>query len=180
MLSPMQDAAWASISVYCQLLVDSSMKHHGSFHSKTVAIAIVASALLGSCSDPSKSSGSTESSKANSNTSNLPPNAYKVLNRVECSESYSYCSQETINEIWKICLQKGYQLSTDSFARVRSSRDIKELVQETTQISVEMVREIPGKDHNGMLLQSKEIVKETVMQDQKVSGYCIGSEYISD
>jgi len=100
----------------------------------------------------------------------------KVLNRVTCKDSSSYCPQENINLIWKSCLNDGYTTTVPS-VQVTSSRDLKELTNYNYQVTKK--RANMETDSNGIVYESENQVSST-QENYTIQGYCIGSEYIID
>ena len=104
-----------------------------------------------------------------------PSNVTKVLNRVQCI--YSYCDQNTIDTIWQICLENGYQTEMPT-GSIQNSRDMKELVSGTrvrtrTETSTSQQTDING------IVTNVETTPVEKSYTAKYEGYCLGSEYIS-
>lgn len=110
-------------------------------------------------------------------------NVVKVLDRVTCHDDYlktsfwEKCSQEMVDNIWSLCLRNGYSEETPT-ERVKTSREIDELVQETTYKSGIRFVDKEVTDENGIV--STVQVEETYQDPITVKGFCIGSEYILD
>lgn len=98
----------------------------------------------------------------------------KVLNRVSCKESVSYCPQDYINKIWQSCLDDDYTTSPPT-QKVISSRTLREL----TSNNIKVTRTEPkyNTDENGIVSQSEDEATTTQV-NENIEGYCIGSEYI--
>jgi len=126
--------------------------------------------LLISCTNANQSGKNKYGGKETST------NIIKVLNRVTCKDSSTYCPQENINLIWKSCLNDGYTTTVPS-DQVASSRDLKELTNYNYQVTKESPKMIT--DPNGIVYESENQVTST-QENYKIQGYCIGSEYIID
>lgn len=105
-------------------------------------------------------------------------NVVKVLNRVACVQDLlDSCSQDTIDSIWKLCLKNGYTDSMPPKTRVASSRDLRELVSGTVEISYMKQNLTESTDSYGIVTETPSEPTRTTY-NREVSGYCIGSEYI--
>ena len=110
-----------------------------------------------------------------SSCSQNPTRVIKVLNRVQCHEDHKYCSQDTIDKIWNICLRNNYQTIAPE-SNVISARELRELVSETVLITTPTTT---YKDVVGELgIVTKIPVKTQSRSNQTTRGYCLGSEYI--
>lgn len=129
--------------------------------------------LLTGCNSPVASPGSKAKLEIPDNTHS---NVIKVLDRVQCHETYTGCSQASINEIWDVCIQNGF-ITTGPPGNVKSSRDLKELVSETKHISNTRPKFIEKTDANGVVTSVPDGVEE-YSSSYQAQGYCLGSEYI--
>ena len=105
-------------------------------------------------------------------------NVVKVLNRVTCVQDLlDSCSQDTIDSIWRLCLKNGYTESMSPMAKVASSRDLRELVSGTVEISYMKQNLTESTDSYGIVTETPSKPTRTTY-NREASGYCIGSEYI--
>ena len=126
--------------------------------------------LLVSCTNAKQDTQTTQNQVENNNTSIV-----KVLNRVTCKDPNEYCSQGYINQIWRSCVNDGYVTELPN-KQVASSRETKELTRNSSIVNIDTPKEIT--DENGIVYGSeKEAV--TTQREDVVTGYCIGSEYIT-
>lgn len=112
-------------------------------------------------------------------------NISKVLDRVKCHRDYTtllafptgarVCEQERVDKIWNLCLRSGYADVPPS-QRVKSSREMEELVEETTY--QKQTRLVPREVTNNNGVVGIVEVEEHYDKPVTVKGYCIGSEYI--
>lgn len=107
---------------------------------------------------------------------NKPPNVVRVLDGVQCHESYNVCNQEKINEIWSACLQEGFSESTTD-KTVNASYSIKELAIKTLSETRSRPKIIDKVSEEGVVTEVEEGV-EGYSHSREIKGYCIGSEYI--
>jgi len=105
------------------------------------------------------------------------PNIVKVLNRVKCHETNQRnCSQDKVNAIWQLCLDNGYVAGIHS-SKVVSSREITELVSGSVRVVETVVTPVERTDEYGIVVIENQKKTESVIRSP--SGYCIGSEYIT-
>lgn len=106
-------------------------------------------------------------------------NIVKVLNRVICKPgSLDTCSQETIDGIWNLCLKNGYKTKIPD-DKVISSRDLYELVDGSVKVSYLKQNTTDETDANGIVTEAP-ATSTIESYNRKISGYCIGSEYITN
>ena len=133
-----------------------------------IPIALIYSTLLCSCSK-----NTSEVNPGPIATQN-PANVVKVLNRVTCENMI--CTQENINKMWQICLDTGW-IEKSTTSRVISSRSISELVSAPVSYS-EIVNETKDvTDPSGVV--SEVPTQRSISKETTYTGYCIGSEYIT-
>jgi hypothetical protein len=108
----------------------------------------------------------------------LPANLYKVLDRVSCDERYPSCSQKMLDSISEACTSKGYITNLPANAKVRSSRNIEEMVTGVVYVPWTTYEEKEIIDENGVV--SIERTPYNYQKESKQFGYCIGSEYVTE
>lgn len=108
-------------------------------------------------------------------------NVIKVLDRVKCNVSnvpgflIPICTQEDFDQIWQACLNDGFTTKLPS-QQIASSRAIEELTSDRILISTNSPKQLI--DENGVVYESETEV-DTTQKEITVSGFCIGSEYIT-
>lgn len=142
---------------------------------KTILIAV--SLILSSCSSsaPNQSDEETNNTVQRQTTENtIPENVVKVLNRVTCENMA--CTQEDINKMWQVCLSQGWS-DQPTEQKIRSSRDLRELVTGNV-VYTEVVNEnVEKTDPSGIVTIIPS--QRTIERPATITGYCIGSEYIT-
>lgn len=106
----------------------------------------------------------------------MTTNIVKVLDRVQCHESYLYCPQKTANRLWNACLEEGYIEGVPQ-GIVSSSRDIRELVSKSYVVQKQVSDQQERVDENG-IVTNEDAGTRIINQKMKSKGYCIGTEYI--
>ena len=100
----------------------------------------------------------------------------KYLNRVTCVIEGYACNNESIDEIWSVCIDKGFQATLPT-QKIKYSRDLVEMVSEvrSKRFYRPIYKDIT--DENG-IVQTVQAGEEAYKEPYKIEGNCIGSEYI--
>lgn len=100
----------------------------------------------------------------------------KVLNRVACTEDKKWCSQDEKDDLWNLCINRGYEQLAPS-REIVQARTIKEMYSDTIEKEETHSRQIHYTDENGVVVQGDPKDYQVSIL-RKIEGYCIGSEYI--
>ena len=124
---------------------------------------------LGSCS----SDTSNLSNQRETVNTARKGNTLKVLNRTDCRRVSGGCSQDYMDKLWVLCLQRGWSNSLGT-AEVQFSRYMEEYVSGNVDVTIEVP--VYDVDKNGVVTSTSRTTNST---DQvNIHGFCVGSEYI--
>ena len=121
----------------------------------------------------------SDSLKFNGSASVNPPSntsIIKYLNRATCLVDGSACDEERKAELWRICIDKGFQV-TQPVEKIKFSRELSEMVSEIRSETHYRPIFSDIADENG-IVQTLQTDNEAYQINYTIEGYCIGSEYI--